>query len=786
MNIETKDFILENLINFKKPLRYIGGELNSVIKEDVKLRIGLCYPDLYEVGMGNLALKILYDRINRIKEFSAERVFAPAHDFEEFLRKNNIGLYTLETFTELKDLDVLAITIPYELVYTNILNIIELGKIPLYSKDREYPLVIGGGPILNPEPLAYFFDGFFVGEADNAIIEILECIKDNKDKLDKYQLLKKLESIKGFYSPSLHDIKYSNNFFVEEFDFSIEKRIEKDINTLPVYYKFPIPWDTVHDKESIEISRGCYHRCRFCSSSIFYKPVREKNIDKIEESIKEYFFNNGSLEFSLLSLSSADYSRIDLLLDRLNENWSSNFVTFYLPSIKVNSFSLDLLDKLYSVKKTGLTLALECPDEDYRKAINKDVSDEKLFEIIKEAKKRGWQHIKIYLMIGFFDIIDEKNRIISFIERLGKERGIEFNISLNVFIPKPFTPFERKKLYKPYEVIDVLKEIKILSKKFKKIKLSYSDPYMSYIEGILARGSRETAKIIEAVFKKGSRFDGWDEFFNKDIWFDVLRDFDLSIFESDIDSNYKLPWHFINPLVSSDFINKEYIRSLSFQSSPSCNDGCNDYCGACDSQNKNLKAEPRVYNYSPQVFFKKGEWKKIVGIVFEKKGSLSYLSTIDILKFIEKVVVKTCLPLVFTSGFNPKVKLEFGYISSVGYQSEYENFRVFLGADVDENEVAKKIEDASSGIIKIVKTGSYYSKPESLQSMSKFFLFSANKFLLDKIDLLSFIKERYNFKEEEDKIIFFVPCNDFKNIKNYNIRGLKRIKVLDLNNQEVI
>ena len=776
MDENTKTFIINNLSSFKKPARYIGGEINSVVKRDSKIKVGLCYPDLYEVGMGNLAIKILYEKINQHPDFSAERVFAPFLDFEDFLRKNNIKLYTLETFTYLKDLDVLAITIPYELVYTNILNIIDLGGIPLHSKDREYPLVIGGGPILNPEPLSSFFDGFFIGEADTAIIEILEKIRDYKG-IDKIELLKRLEGIEGFYSPLLHEIKYEKKFFVKNFNFTIKKRVE-DINNVPSCFNFPIPWFSVYDKEGIEIARGCYHRCRFCNSTVFYKPVRERSIKDIEKAVEWGFYKNGVLEFSLLSLSSADYSKIGLLLDRLNEKWSKNYVSFYLPSLKVNSFSLGLLEKLKSVKKTGLTLAIECGQK-YRKAINKDVSDEKLFDIINEARDRGWDHVKIYLMIGFFDLEDEKIEIIELIKSFGSFDMI-FNISLNLFVPKPFTPFERKKLYRPDEVEPVFKEIKKFSKRFRNIKLSYSDPYASYIEGVLARGSRETSKIIEDAFKAGLRLDGWDEFLNKDVWFKIFDENKEIVDE--INESYNLPWHFINPLVSLEFIKKEENRSVVFESSPSCDDGCKDFCGACTSI-KNTKASNEFYDYDVPVLFK-DEYKVIASIVFEKKGSLVYLSSIDILKLFERVLVRARLPLVFTTGFNPKIRLEFGFISPVGFESEYENVRIFLHSDDDS--IKEKIEEASSGLIKIRAVKKFYSKPESLQSLSKYFVLSANKFLLDKYNLLSFIDNSDFFENEKGEIVFRIKCGDFKVFKEKLFYMVKRLKVLDKDFKEVL
>jgi radical SAM family uncharacterized protein/radical SAM-linked protein len=798
---------LQNKINeilpyVSRPTRYIGGEVNSVLKENPSLKVALAYPDVYEIGSGNLAIQLFYEILNERTDFQAERVFAPWMDFEKALRENNLPLYTLESFSPLYEIDAVAFNLPFELVYTNILNMLDLGQIPLLQQDRKgnAPFIIGGGPALaNPEPIAPFFDLFFLGEGERAIVEILEIIeKGKRAKLSRDQILKNLSQIPGAYVPSLCPVEYEENgFYLKEVPgFRIQKRIEPDLNHVPIPVKSPVPWlRPVHDKGTLELMRGCYHRCRFCQAGTFYKPVRERNPAVIQEAVREMFKNQGIRDFSLMSLSSGDYSLVEPLLKKLNEEWKKNFVSFYLPSLRINSFNLELLESLNEVKKTGLTLAVEAGSGAVRKFINKEVSDEKLLEIVGEASSRGWRVIKLYFMLGMTDDLEEeKNGIIELLKLLSiKNPRISFNVSINLFIPKPMTPLQWRKIYTPETIRPQFREIQLAFKPNRKVKVRYQAPESVYLEGILARGNRNTATLILDAFQKGSRFDAWEECFDPSKWEETLQrknpGFEETLLQENLDREKSLPWSFLDISVNDTFLRQEEEKAGNKTLSPGCQEGCLDFCGACNEKAGNRKAEPIFSSAEPvPALFKTSEdYAGTVGLVFEKTGNLKFLSQLDLLTWWEKMLIRAGIPLLFTEGFNPRPRMEFGFTFPVGMESFYENLRFQIGENLTESEIQTRIQSALPGL-KISRMNVFETRPASLQSTTVFQDIRIKKVFIRDENLLSLIKNQEILNENEEMIEIRLPLAE--KIRKWEDRcdlfTIQRLKLLTQDKKEVV
>lgn len=764
--------------------------------------MALCYPDLYEIGFGNLALQILYETINEEEDFWAERVFAPAPDFEEFLRTNNLPLYTLESFSPLSDMDLIGITLPYEMIYTNILNVLDLGGIAIYSKDRkeEDPFILGGGPAMaNPEPIADFFDLFVLGDGERADLEVLRLVKEGREKgLKRVEILQNLSKIKGVYVPCLYPLEYEENGFYlkEKPGFCIEKRVEKDLNELAIPVKTPIPWcRVVHDKGTLELFRGCYHRCRFCQAGSFYKPVRERSPYKIQEAVRKIFYNQGIREYSLMSLSSGDYSRLMPLMQKLNEEWRANFVSFFLPSLKINTFDLDLFKELNVVRKSGLTLAVEAGDDELRKTINKDVSDEKLIEIVKNATALGWRKMKLYFMLGMTDDIErEKNSIINLLNKLcSVNRKISFNVSVNLFIPKALTAFQWRKIYRAEVAQKAFSELAFAFKPNRKVKLRYQSPEMVHLEGVLARGSRKLSALIKEAFDRGCRLDGWDEYLKTDVYKELLEEykdtFDYSLFFENLDENKILPWSFLDVRTSSSFFEKEKERSLLPEASDNCMEDCKDFCGACDSELKNVKAKD-IFSEEQKVpsFFKTSkDYKGTVALIFEKRGAFRFLSQLELLSLWEKILIKSKIPFLFSEGFNPHPRLEFGFTAPVGVSSDYENVRFMLGEELTEEEVLNALKKAAPNV-NFKNLIIYKTRPKSLQSITYFQDLSIKKLVIKDEKLLSLMKEATILSEDDDKyIIRLSMANKLKDWVDFcDIYKIERLKLLTKDQEEVL
>lgn len=597
---------IEKILPFvQKPGRYCGGELNSVIKnpEDIDIRYAFCFPDVYEIGMSHLGMKILYSLKNARDDIWCERVFAPWVDMEEQMRKNNIPLYGLESGDAIKDFDFIGFTLQYELSYTNVLNMLDLAGLPVKSCDRKdlSPIVMMGGPCTcNPEPLADFADMFILGEGEEVNLEVIDLYKIHKKKRStKEEFLEEAAQIKGVYVPSLYNIEYNNDNTVKSITpknnapKTIQKRIIADMNN--VYYpdKFVVPFiDIVHDRAMEEIFRGCIRGCRFCQAGFIYRPVREKSPETINKQSRALCESTGYDEISLTSLSTSDYTKLQELLPQLI-SWSQDeMVSLSLPSLRVDNFSPELLEQINKIRKSGLTFAPEAGTQRLRDVINKNILESEILDTCMTAFSGGYSSVKLYFMLGLpTETLDDVAGIAQLAQKIvnlfysnpnkPKGKGVTVTCSTAVFVPKPFTPFQ----WEPQDTIDTVKAKQkhlVSSLTSKKITCNWHDSKTSFLEAVLARGDRRQGAVIEKAWKNGCKFDSWEEFFDFDKWMQCFN-------EENIDPGFYanrrrsfdeiLPWDHLDYGISKQFLIREAKKAYEAQTTPHCRIQCSG-CGA--------------------------------------------------------------------------------------------------------------------------------------------------------------------------------------------------------------
>ncbi|MFY9145957.1 MAG: TIGR03960 family B12-binding radical SAM protein [Bacillota bacterium] len=593
----------------EKPGRYIGGEHNSVSKpwDSVSTRFLFAFPDVYDVGMSYLGLRVLYHLINQREDALCERAFAPWPDMEALMRSNGIPLYSLESFTPARRFDIIGFTLQYELNYTNVLNMLDLSNIPVRSSDRDesHPLIIAGGPVVyNPEPMADFIDAFVIGDGEEVINEILDMMASNDRSRDRLGLLKELAQIEGVYVPRFYDIRYSG-LSVSSFsaDAGVPDRIVprrvRDLESVPFPDEVIVPLvDTVHDRAMVELFRGCTRGCRFCQAGIIYRPVRERRPETVRKHVLSQLDSTGYNEVSLMSLSSADYSSIEALIGSLAGDCDSRKVTVSLPSLRVDSFSIGLANRLQGLRKSSITFAPEAGTQRMRDVINKNVTEDDLMEAARAAFAHGWTTIKLYFMIGLpfetdedvlgiaelaHKVIDQGRQVIR--DAGGNPGRAKVHVSVASFVPKPHTPFQwvRQDSREEFE-----RKIGLLRRSIRSraIKLSWNDPDISLLEAALSRGDRRVGNVIEKAWSMGCRFDGWDELFEPEKWWDAFRSCEIDpeyIGTTDRDVSSTLPWDHISTGVSKSFLLAELRRAERGETTPDCrSDRCTG-CGVCPS-----------------------------------------------------------------------------------------------------------------------------------------------------------------------------------------------------------
>ena len=593
------------LCRVEKPTRYVGGELNQVIKnpEEVDIRFAFCFPDVYEVGMSHLGTRILYHTINARKDTYCERVFAPWPDMEEEMRKNNVALYALETKDSLDKFDILGFTLQYEMSYTNILNMLDMSGITLRASERgeNEPIIMAGGPCAyNPEPLYDIVDFFELGEGEEMMNDVLDVYKKYKGKGKKKEFLREISKIRGIYVPSLYDVTYNEDGTIKGFKPKyddvpqvVKKRIVTDFDKVD----FPIedmivPYtEVVHDRIVLETARGCTNGCRFCQAGMIYRPVREKTRETLLEQARQLVKTTGYQEISLSSLSICDHSDIEGLIHGLMEEHSENKVGVSLPSIRVDAFSVDLIKEIQKVRKTGLTFAPEAGSQRMRDVINKGLTEERILEATKSAFENGWSTIKLYFIIGLpYEKIEDCEAIAELAEKMVekyyeipkdvRKKGLRITVSTSILVPKPFTPFQWAPMERMEEVTEKIKAVKG-SIKSRAITYNYHAQKTSYMEAVFARGDRKLCDVLIKAFEKGCKFDGWSEYFNFDAWLEALKECNVDgDFYAYRERSYDeiLPWDFIDIGVNRSYLVNENEKAKRVELTQNCRKGCTG-CG---------------------------------------------------------------------------------------------------------------------------------------------------------------------------------------------------------------
>ena len=600
----------EILLNIEKPARYIGGEINSVMKdkEKVDIRFAMCFPDVYEIGMSHLGIQILYDMFNRREDTWCERVYSPWLDLDKVLRDRNIPLFALESQDPVRDFDFLGITIQFEMCYTNILQILDLSQIPLHAADRteEDPIVIGGGPCTyNPEPLAEFFDIFYIGEAETVYDELLDTYKEWKTSGgSRMDFLRQAARIEGLYVPQFYDASYHTDGTIKSFTPNepaapekVRKQVVMEVSDAPYPMNPVVPFIKVtQDRVVLEIQRGCIRGCRFCQAGMLYRPTRERNVEKLKEYARTMLKNTGHEEISLSSLSSSDYSELNELVTFLIDEFKDKGINISLPSLRIDAFSLDVMSKVQDVRKSSLTFAPEAGSQRMRNVINKGLTEEDILTGAGQAFEGGWTKVKLYFMLGLPTETEEdmkeiarlSDRVARRYYEIPKEQRhgkCQITASSSFFVPKPFTPFQWASMYTAEEYD---RRAHIVNDEFreqlnrKSLKYNWHDAQVTVLEGVMARGDRRIAPVIEEAYRLGCLFDSWTETFRNDLWMEAFENtgVDISFYNQRVREKDEIfPWDFIDIGVSRSFLYREWERALNETVTPNCREKCSG-CGA--------------------------------------------------------------------------------------------------------------------------------------------------------------------------------------------------------------
>ena len=599
----------EILLSIQQPARYIGGEVNTVNKDPKKvdIRFAMCFPDVYEIGMSHLGMQILYDMFNRREDIYCERVYSPWTDLDKIMREKKIPLFALESQDPVRDFDFFGITLQYEMSYTNILQVLDLAQIPLHAADRTEsdPIVIGGGPCAyNPEPLADFFDMFYIGEGETVYFELMDRYKENKKQgRSRREFLEQAAEIEGIYVPAFYDVEYHEDGTIKSFrpnNSHAKETITKQlvVNMDDAYYiETPVvPFiKATQDRVVLEIQRGCIRGCRFCQAGNVYRPLREHSLEYLKDYAYKMLKSTGHEEISLSSLSSSDYTYLEGLVNFLIDEFKGQGVNISLPSLRIDAFSLDVMSKVQDVKKSSLTFAPEAGSQRLRDVINKGLTEEVILQGANVAFHGGWNRVKLYFMLGLptetkedmEGIAELSEKVAEIYYEIPKEqRNGKVNVvaSSSFFVPKPFTPFQWARMCTKEEFIErayIVKDKFRQMKNQKSLKYNYHEADLTVLEGVLARGDRKTGALIEEAYKNGAIYDSWSEYFDNRIWMKAFETCGLSVDfyttrERSLDEVF--PWDFIDAGVSKEFLKREWLNAIDEKLTPNCRQRCSA-CG---------------------------------------------------------------------------------------------------------------------------------------------------------------------------------------------------------------
>ncbi|MBA2879951.1 radical SAM family uncharacterized protein/radical SAM-linked protein [Desulfosalsimonas propionicica] len=691
----------------EKPSRYMGGEINAIVKtgEDIRLRMALAFPDTYEIGMSHFGMQILYDLVNARPEACAERVFAPGVDMAELLKSRQLPLFSLETRRPLGEFDIVGFSLLYELNYTNVLMMLDLAGIPFYADQRgsNHPFVIAGGPCtVNPEPVALFFDAMVVGDGEAVLPAMLDAWADWKDAgaENKTELLKAWAAIEGVYVPV---------FFAAAFDASGRQKTRP---LLPGYDKvrravipdldlvgFPespvIPFGRpVHDRLRLEIARGCTRGCRFCQAGMIYRPVRERSPDTLAGLVEKSLGSTGYEDLSLLSLSTGDYSCLTPLMKHLAAQYRRRHLAISIPSFRAGTLNPEMMELIRSVRKTGFTIAPEAGSPRLRSVINKNISEDEIIETVSTAFDLGWQLVKLYFMIGLPTETDaDIEAIAELVRRLHKlrpkgRRGGNINVSVATFIPKPHVPFQWAGQLDAATARDRMQYLR-RRVKGRGVEFKWQDPETSRLEGVFARGDRRLAPVLAAAYQRGCRFDGWTDSFDKAAWDETFtaQGVDPEVYLQPVDLDAPLPWDHIDTGVSRDFLAAEHQKALDGTPTPDCRSGDCQGCGVCDFKTcRPIEAFEKKCDVSapaapaPPLADAEGPFHR-VRVVYSKLGPARYFGQLELVSIFLRALRRAGVEPAYSAGFHPKPKVAFGDALPVGMESEAESFFMTIATD---------------------------------------------------------------------------------------------------------
>ena len=598
------------LLNIEKPARYIGGEVNSVMKDksEVDIRFAMCFPDVYEIGMSHLGIQILYDMFNRRDDVYCERVYSPWMDLDPIMREQKIPLFAVESQDPIKKFDFLGITIQYEMCYTNILQVLELSQIPLHAEDRteEDPIVIGGGPCTyNPEPIAPFFDLFYMGEGEVVYFDLIDRYKEIKARGgSRKEFLEQAAQIPGIYVPGFYDVTYKEDGTIEAMTpnnphapQTVSKQLVMDMSDTWYPEKPVVPYlRATQDRVVLEIMRGCIRGCRFCQAGMVYRPVRERSLEELKRLARTMLKSTGHEEISLSSLSSSDYTKLEGIVNFLIDEFDGKGVNVSLPSLRIDAFSLDVMSKVQDVKKSSLTFAPEAGSQRLRNVINKGLTEENILNGSAEAFKGGWNRVKLYFMLGLpTETVEDMQGIAELSEKVAevyydtvpKEQRhgkVQVTASTSFFVPKPFTPFQWAPMCTKEQFLERASIVNHRMKEMlnkKSLRYNWHEADVTVLEGVLARGDRKVAAVIEEAYRQGAIYDSWSEYFNNDIWMKAFETcgVDIDFYttrERSLDEVF--PWDFIDAGVTKDFLKREWANAQAETVTPNCRMRCSG-CG---------------------------------------------------------------------------------------------------------------------------------------------------------------------------------------------------------------